>query len=160
MLSSCKESCASNSMREGLRPLSGTAVALQGSACSSISIVTHSCPSCAGGYYATTGNDPSILLRMKEDYDGAEPAASSYALSNLLRLAALAGPEDAQVPIDHHISPMHLRQYLSSTKCALASCTLALMTVQEQALCSRASSGVHVPLNTREKHIRNTQRRL
>ncbi|CAL5218409.1 g85 [Coccomyxa viridis] len=50
----------------------------------------------AGGYYATTGNDPSILLRMKEDYDGAEPAASSYALSNLLRLAALAGPEDAQ----------------------------------------------------------------
>ena len=36
---------------------------------------------------------------MKEDYDGAEPASSSYALSNLLRLAAVAAPNDAQVDI-------------------------------------------------------------
>lgn len=33
--------------------------------------------------------DPSILLRIKDDYDGAEPTASSVALSNLLRLAGL-----------------------------------------------------------------------
>ena len=33
---------------------------------------------------------------MKEDYDGAEPAASSYAVSNLLRLAAVAPPDEAQ----------------------------------------------------------------
>jgi uncharacterized protein YyaL (SSP411 family) len=30
-----------------------------------------------GGWYSTTGHDPSVLLRLKEDYDGAEPAASS-----------------------------------------------------------------------------------
>jgi hypothetical protein len=30
-----------------------------------------------------------VLLRLKEDYDGAEPAASSVAAANLLRLAAL-----------------------------------------------------------------------
>ena len=40
-----------------------------------------------GGYFRTAGNDPSVLLRMKEDYDGAEPAANSIAALNLLRLA-------------------------------------------------------------------------
>ena len=50
-----------------------------------------------GGYFSGTGQDPSILLRMKEDNDSAEPAASSVAALNLLRLAqfrnetALAG---------------------------------------------------------------------
>ena len=42
-----------------------------------------------GGYFSGTGNDPSILLRMKEDNDGAEPAASSIAALNLLRLAQI-----------------------------------------------------------------------
>ncbi|BDA44314.1 Spermatogenesis-associated protein 20 [Coccomyxa sp. Obi] len=50
----------------------------------------------AGGYFSTTGEDPSILLRMKEDYDGAEPAPSSIAVANLARLAALADPDAAQ----------------------------------------------------------------
>lgn len=42
-----------------------------------------------GGYFSGTGADPTILLRMKEDNDGAEPAASSVAALNLLRLAQL-----------------------------------------------------------------------
>jgi uncharacterized protein YyaL (SSP411 family) len=42
-----------------------------------------------GGYFSGTGQDPSILLRMKEDNDSAEPAASSVAALNLLRLAQL-----------------------------------------------------------------------
>ena len=41
------------------------------------------------GYFSGTGNDLSILLRMKEDNDGAEPAASSVAALNLLRLSQL-----------------------------------------------------------------------
>jgi uncharacterized protein YyaL (SSP411 family) len=40
-----------------------------------------------GGYFSGTGKDPSILLRLKEDNDSAEPAASSVAALNLLRLA-------------------------------------------------------------------------
>jgi uncharacterized protein YyaL (SSP411 family) len=43
----------------------------------------------AGGWFSTTGNDPSVLLRMKEDYDGAEPTASSIAVLNLLLLSHL-----------------------------------------------------------------------
>jgi uncharacterized protein len=42
-----------------------------------------------GGYFTGTGNDPSILLRLKEDNDSAEPAASSVAALNLLRLAQI-----------------------------------------------------------------------
>jgi uncharacterized protein YyaL (SSP411 family) len=42
-----------------------------------------------GGYFSGAGNDPSILLRLKEDNDSAEPAASSIAALNLLRLAQI-----------------------------------------------------------------------
>ena len=37
-----------------------------------------------GGWFSTTGKDESVLLRLKEDYDGAEPAASSVSVMNLL----------------------------------------------------------------------------
>jgi uncharacterized protein YyaL (SSP411 family) len=50
----------------------------------------------AGGWFSTTGDDPSVLLRMKEDYDGAEPSASAVAVCNLLRLVHLA-PDAAAV---------------------------------------------------------------
>jgi uncharacterized protein len=44
-----------------------------------------------GGYFNSAEDDASIVLRLKEDYDGAEPAPSSVAAMNLLRLAAMLG---------------------------------------------------------------------
>jgi uncharacterized protein YyaL (SSP411 family) len=44
-----------------------------------------------GGFYDTSGRDASILVRTKEQYDGAEPAGNSTAAMNLLRLSALTG---------------------------------------------------------------------
>jgi uncharacterized protein YyaL (SSP411 family) len=44
-----------------------------------------------GGWFSTTGQDPTVLLRLKEDYDGAEPAASSIAALNAMTLAHLTG---------------------------------------------------------------------
>jgi uncharacterized protein len=41
------------------------------------------------GWFSTTGTDASVLLRMKEDYDGAEPTASSLSVVNLLVLSHL-----------------------------------------------------------------------
>jgi len=41
-----------------------------------------------------TGHDRNILLRMKEDNDSAEPAASSVAALNLARLAAIRNDPD------------------------------------------------------------------
>jgi len=39
-----------------------------------------------GGYFTTSGADPSILMQTREDYDGAEPSPDSVAAMNLLRL--------------------------------------------------------------------------
>lgn len=44
-----------------------------------------------GGYFSTCGDDLSVLLRMKEDYDGAEPSPNSVAALNLLRLSQMTG---------------------------------------------------------------------
>ena len=49
-----------------------------------------------GGFYSTAEGDPSLLVRMKEDYDGAEPSGNSVAALNLLRLAQMTGRPDFQ----------------------------------------------------------------
>jgi uncharacterized protein len=46
-----------------------------------------------GGWFSTSGEDPTVLLRLKEDYDGAEPAASSVAALNALTLSHLTGDD-------------------------------------------------------------------
>ncbi len=43
----------------------------------------------SGGWFSTTGLDPTVLLRMKDDYDGAEPSASSVSVMNLIVLTHL-----------------------------------------------------------------------
>ena len=47
-----------------------------------------------GGYFSTSERDRSVLLRLKEDHDGAEPSASSVSALNLARLAAMIGREE------------------------------------------------------------------
>ena len=42
-----------------------------------------------GGYFNTPGEDPSILLRVKEDHDGAEPSGNSVSAINLIRLSSM-----------------------------------------------------------------------
>jgi uncharacterized protein YyaL (SSP411 family) len=65
-----------------------------------------------GGYFSTSGKDESVFLRMKDDNDGAEPAASSVAALNLLRLSqvrddpATAGAERARKTIDAFASTL------------------------------------------------------
>ena len=50
-----------------------------------------------GGWLSTTGRDTSVLLRLKEDYDGAEPSASSVSVLNLMTLAHLTPDADAHL---------------------------------------------------------------
>jgi uncharacterized protein YyaL (SSP411 family) len=53
-----------------------------------------------GGWFSTTGRDPTVLLRMKEDYDGAEPTASSVSVMNLLVLSHLLDRQGWRDEID------------------------------------------------------------
>ncbi len=46
-----------------------------------------------GGFFDSPGRDPSVLVRSKEAYDGAEPSGNSVSVSNMLRLAHLTGEE-------------------------------------------------------------------
>ena len=48
-----------------------------------------------GGWFSTSGDDASVLLRLKEDYDGAEPSAASVTAWNLLSLMHLSGADEA-----------------------------------------------------------------
>jgi uncharacterized protein YyaL (SSP411 family) len=57
-----------------------------------------------GGWFSTTGNDPSVLLRLKETYDGAEPAATSVAVLNLLALSHLTGGDGAAEKIERTLA--------------------------------------------------------
>ena len=53
-----------------------------------------------GGWFNTTGTDASVILRMKEDYDGAEPSPSSISTLNLLMLAHLTNEPELFERID------------------------------------------------------------
>lgn len=47
----------------------------------------------AGGFYDSASRDIAGVMRLKEDYDGAEPSGNAVAVSNLLRLAHIFGDE-------------------------------------------------------------------
>ncbi len=49
-----------------------------------------------GGFFSSAEGDTNLILRMKEDYDGAEPAGNSVAAMNLLRLARLTERTDLE----------------------------------------------------------------
>jgi uncharacterized protein YyaL (SSP411 family) len=47
-----------------------------------------------GAFFSSAAGDSGLLLRVKEDYDGAEPSGNSVALMNLLRLAQMTNRDD------------------------------------------------------------------
>jgi uncharacterized protein len=49
-----------------------------------------------GGFFSTAADESDLILRMKEDYDGAEPSGNSVAAMNLLRLGRMTGQEDLE----------------------------------------------------------------
>ncbi|KAG2406609.1 uncharacterized protein HKW66_Vig0058650 [Vigna angularis] len=49
-----------------------------------------------GGYFNNTGEDSSVLLRVKEDHDGAEPSGNSVSAINLIRLASMVSGSKAE----------------------------------------------------------------
>ena len=48
----------------------------------------------AGGFFSSPANQSDLVLRLKDDYDGAEPSGNSVMALALLRLARLTGRDD------------------------------------------------------------------
>ncbi len=61
-----------------------------------------------GGYFSSEAGKTDILLRMKDEHDSAEPAASSMAVLNLLRLAALTGRAEYRGQAERAAAPFAL----------------------------------------------------
>ena len=56
-----------------------------------------------GGYFSTTGNDASLLLRIKDAEDNAEPSGNSIAALNLLRLSQMTDDRDLRTKAEQTI---------------------------------------------------------
>jgi hypothetical protein len=54
-----------------------------------------------GGFFDTSAKDPSLLVRIKEQYDGAEPAGNSMAAMVLFRLAEMTGNHEWRRKAEH-----------------------------------------------------------
>jgi uncharacterized protein YyaL (SSP411 family) len=48
----------------------------------------------AGGFWQTVADAKDLILRVKEDYDGAEPSGNSVAILSLLKLGAITGRDE------------------------------------------------------------------
>jgi hypothetical protein len=53
-----------------------------------------------GGFWQSPAGQKDLILRVKDDYDGAEPSGNSVAVLALLKLAALTGREDFREPAE------------------------------------------------------------
>jgi hypothetical protein len=52
-----------------------------------------------GGFWQSPVGTSDLILRVKDDYDGAEPSGNSVAMFALLKLAAITGREDFRLPV-------------------------------------------------------------
>src|SRR5579883_956104 len=94
-----------------------------------------------GGFFSTTADAPDLLVRMKDDYDGAEPSGNSVATDVLIRLARLTGKEDFEI---------RARRSLESSAAALR----AQGTAQPQMLAALGrylAPPAHVIIRARER---------
>ena len=58
----------------------------------------------AGGFFSTAAGDETLVLRLKDDYDGAEPSGNSMAALLLLRLSDLTGRADFRASVERTLA--------------------------------------------------------
>ncbi|KAJ3607866.1 hypothetical protein NHX12_024917, partial [Muraenolepis orangiensis] len=78
-----------------------------------------------GGYFCTQPGDPTMLLQLKQDQDGAEPSANSVSAFNLLRLSHYTGRQEWLQRSKHLLAAFSDR--LTSVPIALPDMVRALM---------------------------------
>jgi len=124
----------------------------------------------AGGWFSTTGSDPSVLLRMKEDYDGAEPTASSVSVLNLLVLSHLVSDPrwDDQIERTLRFFGTRLEQMGRGVPMMAAALSARLAGIQQIVIVTagadmsldRAVAQKYLPFAIQLRVARDTQRAL
>jgi uncharacterized protein len=82
----------------------------------------------AGAFFSTAEGDSELVLRMKDDYDGAEPSGNSVAILNLLRLARITRRRNFAEAADRALQA--LASPISSQPMAVPQLPVALMFQQ------------------------------
>jgi uncharacterized protein YyaL (SSP411 family) len=62
-----------------------------------------------GAFFSTAADEADIVLRVKDDYDGAEPSANSISVMNLLRLAQIGNRADYRELADRSLAAFERR---------------------------------------------------
>jgi uncharacterized protein len=59
-----------------------------------------------GAFFSTAAGDSNLVLRMKDDYDGAEPSGNAFALLDLLRLAHITDRPGLRQTVERTLSAL------------------------------------------------------
>ena len=81
-----------------------------------------------GGFFSSPAGDDNLVMRVKDDYDGAEPSGNSVAISNLLRLAQMTNRDEFRESAARALAAFQSRLSLapSALPQMLAACEFAL----------------------------------
>ncbi|MGA2712113.1 MAG: thioredoxin domain-containing protein [Bryobacteraceae bacterium] len=98
----------------------------------------------AGGFFSSAHEDASRLMRIKDDYDGAEPSGNSVALLNLLRLHQITGRQEFESSARKSIAAFHgkLTAAPHGLPQMLAACEFDLAPRREIVVAGGASSPI------------------
>ena len=109
----------------------------------------------SGAFFSTAAGDHRLVLRVKEDYDGAEPSGNSVALMNLVRLARMTNRADFRESAERTLAAFASRLQLAPVAIPqmLTACEFLLGEPREIILVGRRDS-VEMRALLRELHTR------
>ncbi len=86
-----------------------------------------------GGFFSSPEGDESLVMRVKDDYDGAEPSGNSVALMNLLRLTQMTNRDEFRQSAARTLAAFEKRLSLapSALPQMLAACEFLLSHPQQ-----------------------------
>ena len=115
----------------------------------------------SGGFFSTAADDHRLVLRVKEDYDGAEPSGNSVAVMNLLRLAQMTNRADFRESAERTLAAFASRLRLAPVAIPqmLAACEFLLGEPREIILAGERDTAEMQAL-LRELHARFVPNRV
>ena len=108
-----------------------------------------------GGWFSTDGRDPSVLLRLKEEYDGAEPSPNSISVFNLLWLSHLVDDPSWKDRVERTLKLFgtRLEQLGRAVPMMSAALSTAVAGVQQIVLVEGESGGDELARSLAQKYL-------